>query len=210
MISLPALVFCLFVLAPCVPQNILRVRPSPSDHLPVPNLREDPDPALEPHEEDLDVRTLLRKLGGSFDRMYLSDTLPLRDNVSTISTRLGLTGPLPREIRKLDLRNSPHGKALRVGGRARQKFRQWLWSFTRCPVLSVWKDLGIRFWPRYVKEGRCEKERSCSLPEGMFCKPVKSVTVKLLRWQCQGFRPLRHCTWIRAHYPVISKCKCTC
>lgn len=202
----PALVLCMSVTVHlALPQHQLRVRPLPSDHLPVPDLQEDPNPALEPGESDLLPHFLRRKLGSSFDPLYSSIAQPTRGNGSEVTQEgISVTGPMPREIHELDL------AGLRAGPKTQHRVRRWLWSYTRCSVLWEWKDLGIRFWPRYLKEGRCTDERSCSLPKGMFCKPVESVSVSLLRWHCQGSRALKSCAWIRARYPVISRCGCAC
>lgn len=188
-----------------LPQHQLRVRPLPSDHLPVPDLKEDPNPAFEPGERDLLPLFLRRKLGSSFDSLYSSIGQPTWGNGSEVTQdATGFTEPMPGEFYELDLAE------LKAGPNAQRRVRRWLWSYTRCSVLWVWKDLGIRFWPRYLKEGRCMNSRSCSLPEGMFCKPVESVSVTLLRWHCQGSRALKSCAWIRARYPVISRCECAC
>ncbi|XP_046404150.1 5E5 antigen-like [Ischnura elegans] len=40
-------------------------------------------------------------------------------------------------------------------GRWRRRLRRLLLSITHCPVRWTWKDVGIRFWPRWIKEGRC-------------------------------------------------------
>ncbi|EHB11121.1 Noggin [Heterocephalus glaber] len=80
----------------------------------------------------------------------------------------------------------------------------WLWSQTFCPVLYAWNDLGSRFWPRYVKVGSCFSKRSCSVPEGMLCKPSKSVHLTVLRWRCQR-RGGQRCGWIPIQYPIISE-----
>ncbi|XP_056306089.1 noggin 5 [Danio aesculapii] len=204
----PVLVFCVSVtLHLVIAQLQLRVRPSPSDHLPVPDLHEDPDPALQPGERDLSPRLLRRKLGSSFDPVFSSIGPPTRGNGSEIPREddPDARGAIPREFQQLNF------TALKVAAKTERRMRRWMWSYTRCPVLSMWKDLGVRFWPRYVKEGQCSTDRSCSLPEGMFCKPVQSVSVTLLRWHCQqGSRALKRCSWIRAHYPVISQCACAC
>ncbi|KAI7803832.1 noggin 5 precursor [Triplophysa rosa] len=190
----PALVLCVsvtFHLA--LPQHQLRVRPLPSDHLPVPDLQEDPNPAFEPGERDLLPHFLRRKLGSSFDPLYSSIGPPTRGNGSEVTQEgIGVIGQMPREFHELDLAE------LNVGPKTQRRVRRWLWSYTRCSVLWVWKDLDVRFWPRYLKEGR------------MFCKPTESVSVSLLRWHCQGSRALKSCAWIRARYPVISRCGCAC
>ncbi|XP_030626058.1 noggin-2 [Chanos chanos] len=205
----------LFLLRP-VAQHHLRLRPSPSEHLPVPDLKEDPDPEYDPREQDLSERTLRKKLGSNFDPNFMSIGMPPQFNSSSTAQAqqdaqlARVPGPMPNDIKKLDLTETPYGKRLKVGKKARRKFLQLLWTYTYCPVLYTWKDLGARFWPRYIKEGNCFNERSCSFPEGMFCKPVKSVTKTFLRWYCQGFLRQKYCTWIPVQYPIISECKCSC
>lgn len=189
-------------------QHYLRLRPSPSDHLPVPDLKEDPDPEYDPREQDLVERTLRKKLGSNFDPNFMSINSPMLVNLS--DAHMKPHGPMPNEIKKLELTETPYGKRVKVGKKARRKFLQWLWTYTHCPVVYTWKDLGVRFWPRYIKEGNCFSERSCSFPEGMTCKPAKSITKIFLRWYCQGFLKQKYCTWIQMQYPVISECKCSC
>lgn len=193
-----------------VSQHYLRLRPSPSDHLPVPDLKEDPDPEYDPREQDLAERTLRKKLGSNFDPNFMSISPPMLVNLSASDNQVKLQGPMPNEIKKLDLTETPYGKRVKVGKKARRKFLQWLWTYTHCPVVYTWKDLGVRFWPRYIKEGNCFSERSCSFPEGMSCKPVKSINKIFLRWYCQGFLRQKYCTWIQVQYPIISECKCSC
>ncbi|NXN33095.1 NOGG2 protein, partial [Nycticryphes semicollaris] len=179
MTAIRALLLCSclgLLLRPGGGQPFLRLRPSPSDNLPVKDIVEHPDPEYDPKEQDLDERTLRKKLGSHFDPGFMA-----------------VAGP-----------------RLKVGKKARRKVLQWLWAYTYCPVLYTWKDLGVRFWPRYIKEGNCLAEKSCSLPEGMFCKPVKSVTKTFLRWHCQGWSSQKYCTWIPVQYPLISECKCSC
>lgn len=197
-------------------QHYLRLRPSPSDHLPVSDLKEDPDPDYDPREQDLSERTLRKKLGSHFDPNFMSVGAPA---VAAAAASAGnhsaapdvkLQGPLPNELKRLELSETPYGKRVKVGKKARRKFLQWLWTYTHCPVVYAWKDLGLRFWPRYIKEGNCFSERSCSFPEGMSCKPVKSVNKIFLRWYCQGFLRQKYCTWIQVQYPIISECKCSC
>ncbi|XP_008121276.1 noggin-2 [Anolis carolinensis] len=197
----------------CCGQPYLRLRPSPSDNLPVKDIIEHPDPEYDPKEQDLDERTLRKKLGSGFDPHFMSVSVPAQGNLSGSDPPhrpFKGTGPLPNELKKLDLGETPYGARLRMGKKARRKFLQWLWAYTYCPVVYTWKDLGPRFWPRFIKEGNCFSERSCSFPEGMYCKPVKSVTKTFLRWYCQGWSRQKYCTWIPVQYPVISECKCAC
>ncbi|XP_068764476.1 noggin-2-like [Struthio camelus] len=210
---------CLGLLRPGWGQPFLRLRPSPSDNLPVKDIVEHPDPEYDPKEQDLDERTLRKKLGSHFDPSFMAVAVPGPANASgaeaaaaaaAAAGRARAAAPLPAELRRLELGAPPHGPRLKVGKKARRKVLQWLWAYTYCPVLYTWKDLGVRFWPRYIKEGNCFAEKSCSFPEGMFCKPVKSVTKTFLRWHCQGWSSQKYCTWIPVQYPLISECKCSC
>ncbi|KAM6080140.1 noggin-2-like [Theristicus caerulescens] len=201
---------CLGLLRPAGGQPFLRLRPSPSDNLPVKDIVEHPDPEYDPKEQDLDERTLRKKLGSHFDPGFMAVAVPGPANASGAEAAAGRgRAALPAELRRLEL-GPPQGPRLKVGKKARRKVLQWLWAYTYCPVLYTWKDLGVRFWPRYIKEGNCLAEKSCSLPEGMFCKPVKSVTKTFLRWHCQGWSSQKYCTWIPVQYPLISECKCSC
>lgn len=202
-ISPAALLYVIATIHLGVSQHFLRLRPSPSEHLPVPGLKEDPDPKYDPRKQDLAERTLKRKLGRNFDPVFMSiNSPPVVENRTALEAQSRLMGPIPNQLKQLDL--------VTVGKKARRKFTQWLWAYTHCPVGYVWKDLGVRFWPRYVKEGQCLNERSCSFPAGMFCMPDKSVTKTFLRWYCQGFLQKKYCMWIQVQYPIISECKCSC
>ncbi|XP_010851231.1 PREDICTED: noggin [Bison bison bison] len=120
------------------------------------------------------------------------------------------SGAMPSEIKALEFSEGlAPGKKQRLSKKLRRKLQMWLWSQTFCPVLYAWNDLGSRFWPRYVKVGSCFSKRSCSVPEGMVCKPSKSVHLTVLRWRCQR-RGGQRCGWIPIQYPIISECKCSC
>ncbi|XP_019738869.1 noggin-2 [Hippocampus comes] len=207
----PPLLLCVLLCAHAgLCQHYLRLRPSPSDHLPVSDLKEDPDPDYDPREQDLSERTLRKKLGSHFDPNFMSVGAPAAPGNRSAAPDVKPQGPVPNELKRLELGETPYGKRVKVGKKARRKFLQWLWTYTHCPVVYAWKDLGLRFWPRYIKEGNCFSERSCSFPEGMSCKPVKSVNKIFLRWYCQGFLRQKYCTWIQVQYPIISECKCSC
>ncbi|XP_059834604.1 noggin-2 [Hemitrygon akajei] len=203
---------CVLLLQHGLCQPYLHLRPVPSDSLPVLDIIEQPDPDNDPKDSDLDERALRKRLGSHFDPSFMSITLPEVDaSVSRESGhRFKPLGALPNDIKRLDLSETPYGRRMKLGKKARRRLQQWLWSYTYCPVMYTWKDLGGRFWPRFVKEGNCYNERSCSFPEGMLCKPVKSISKTFLRWYCQGWSKPRYCTWIPVQYPVISECKCAC
>ncbi|XP_054831524.1 noggin [Eublepharis macularius] len=206
-------------LQPAAGQHYLHIRPAPSDNLPLVDLIEHPDPLFDPKEKDLNDTLLRSLLGAHFDPHFMAVAVP--------EERLGGGGEDPAELDLL-LRQRPSGampgeirglefaegglaasKKHRLSKKLRRKLQLWLWSQTFCPVLYAWNDLGSRFWPRYVKVGSCFSKRSCSLPEGMVCKPAKSVHLTILRWRCQR-RGGQRCTWIPIQYPIIAECKCSC
>lgn len=100
-------------------------------------------------------------------------------------------GEMPAEMRALDTKyfTLPDGRRLRtrISGQLRRKIQQYLWGRTMCPVQRRWKDLGQRFWPRWLLEGHCVKgEQSCSVPAGMYCRATGSQYKTLLRWHCRA------------------------
>ncbi|XP_077474735.1 noggin-like [Stigmatopora argus] len=166
---------------------LLRPVPGDGDGLPPVDLREDPDPALDPQERDLN-ETELRGLLGDMDARFLALSPP--------AEAADASSPSP-----LDVAAQP---------KRRLRLRQWLRAYTSCPLTSAWSDLGARFWPRYVRAGRCPAERSCSLPEGMRCRAAASAQLAVLRWRCAHREAGLQCAWIRARYPVITRCQCAC
>ncbi|KFO34993.1 Noggin [Fukomys damarensis] len=138
------------------------------------------------------------------------DVFYLLQNLTTARAPLKQDQGLSQESKRLEFSEGlAQGKKQRLSKKLRRKLQMWLWSQTFCPVLYAWNDLGSRFWPRYVKVGSCFSKRSCSVPEGMLCKPSKSVHLTVLRWRCQR-RGGQRCGWIPIQYPIISECKCSC
>ncbi|KAI4878928.1 hypothetical protein NFI96_002657 [Prochilodus magdalenae] len=149
------------------------------DSLPVVELKEDPDPVLDPKERDLNETELRALLGAHFDAHFMAVSAPEDKRTGgggggveeaevagseTEASRLRPPGPMPRDIRTLDF-ELPGWK--KPSKKMRRRLQLWLWSYTFCPVVYAWQDLGSRFWPRYVKVGSCASKRSCSVPEGM-------------------------------------------
>uniref|UniRef100_A0A3B4ZDH4 Noggin n=1 Tax=Stegastes partitus TaxID=144197 RepID=A0A3B4ZDH4_9TELE len=187
-------------------QHFYLLRPVPSDALPVELLREEPDPVLDPKEKDLNETELRSALGSHFDPLFMSVSEP-EDRSPAEEPRP--SGSMPREIRTLEF-EAPLGRRTKPGRKLRRRLQLWLWSVGLCPVLHAWTDLGSRFWPRYVKVGSCSSQRSCSVPEGMLCRPAKATSFTLLRWRCGPRRAGLRCAWIPVQFPVISECKCSC
>lgn len=190
-------------------QHYYLLRPIPSDTLPIVDLKEDPDPVLDPREKDLNETELRGALGSHFDPQFMSVSPPEDEDASEAELRQKLSGTMPKEIRAMEF-EVQHGKKQKPSKKLRRRLQLWLWSYSSCPVVHAWNDLGSRFWPRYVKVGSCYNKRSCSVPEGMICKPAKSTHLTVLRWRCLQKRGGLKCAWIPVQYPVISECKCSC
>ncbi|TRY95744.1 hypothetical protein DNTS_022139 [Danionella cerebrum] len=201
----------LLSLAHC--QHYFLLRPIPSDTLPPLELLEDPDPIYDPRERDLN-ETELRGALGEFDGRFLSvvpppDRYTGNEDVDEPELSPIPAGLMPKDIRSLDF-ELEWGKKRKASKKLKRRLQMWLWSYSFCPVLYTWNDLGARFWPRFVRAGSCYSKRSCSVPEGMVCKPAKSTHVTLLRWRCVQRRGALKCAWIPVQYPVITECKCAC
>ncbi|KAJ9591539.1 hypothetical protein L9F63_001893, partial [Diploptera punctata] len=142
--------------------------------LPPPDLIEPPNKMLDPKPHDLNATTLKAKLGRNFDPNFMSISRPVRHpnnnhhNQSELAEfpfkrnkkgRLVPMGEMPRSLRKMNFKyiRLPDGSRLRtrISAKLKKKLQQFLWAFTACPIVYRWKDLGIRFWPRYLKEGHC-------------------------------------------------------
>ena len=114
-------------------------------------------------------------------------------------------------------RGGSGGKRIQIKNRKNRKsLQRYLAWYSYCPVLYRWRDLGRRFWPRWIREGDCgggggggdkRRQRSCSVPAGMTCKPDRSATKTVLWWHC---RRTGQCGWIPIKYPVIVGCRCSC
>lgn len=191
-------------------QHYLLLRPIPSDSLPLLVLKEDPDPVFDPKERDLN-ETELRNTLGDFDSRFLSVYPPMNiegfaEDFQEIQKPSGV---LPKEIRAVDF-DSHLGKKLKSNKKLKRRLQQWLWAHSFCPVVYTWTDLGSRFWPRYIRVGSCLNKHSCSVPEGMQCRPSNSMHLTVLRWRCVHRKGGLKCVWIPAQYPIITDCKCSC
>lgn len=189
--------------------------PSPSDHLPVQDLIEVPNKQHDPRPQDMNSRRLKKILGAHFDKSHMSVSEPkeLATNMfEAIRADIKRRPALSRDLRQLDKTVLAGGYQLRMRMRQkqRQKVKRFLQAYSHCPVQHRWKDLGERFWPRWIKESRCYVGRSCSIPKGMSCQPHESTNLTLLRWFCPAWDKRRRCSWIQIQYPIVTSCKCAC
>lgn len=209
------------------------LRPAPPlEDLPPPDLIENPNKLHDPRPGELNITALRYKLGRNLDSTFMSIGRPVNGDFMNHSEfhfrrnrrgRLVPIGEMPKHLKEMDFKffKLPDGTKLRtrVSAKLKKKLQQFLWAFTSCPVAYRWKDLGLRFWPRWLKEGHCPGGKtSCSIPPGMKCRPSSTVHKTILRWHC---RPMvftntpqqpqqRHCQWIKVEYPIVTQCSCAC
>ncbi|KAK4026818.1 noggin-2 [Daphnia magna] len=209
-------------------QQQLRVKPQPSasgasSGLPVPDLLESPDAKYDPKPKDIDAAALRLRLKDHFDGRFMSigqpkeailypngtAEYPVRYNNNLSPSRRNVPGRSKWNLGSLQL---PDGSRVRtrLSRKVRKKLEKFLWLYTQCPVIYRWKDLGSRYWPRWIKQGRCHANQSCSFPPGMTCRASEEREVVILRWHCQYWDPPRFCKWIPLHYPIVRQCTCGC
>jgi len=217
----------------------LRLRPIPDDDvdglpaLPL-NLGTGGDRQLGPTARDLEPRSLMALLGEEFDIEFMAITRPADSMAHPNGTYLydastttrGFAVRLPR-LRGFRIPGSPDsvGRVSIKGRAARRRAQRYLAAYSYCPVYARWRDLGRRFWPRWIREGSCRGEqraRSCSMPPGMICRPHRSDTKTVLWWHCRtssrgrpgqvssSLSSAPSCGWISIKYPIITACKCSC
>ncbi|KAK7864445.1 hypothetical protein R5R35_011684 [Gryllus longicercus] len=177
------------------------LRPESADNF-IFTLHEPQGKQYDPRARDLNVTALLARLGAHFDPSYMSVHKPPNATQLGFPFRhhkggkhgAGRLAPAPNAemppfLRRMNFRwlKLPNGTRVRthVSPRLQKKLQHFLWAWTACPVTHAWRDLGVRYWPRYVLEGSCKTTRSsCSVPPGMKCAPSERVIKVILRWQC--------------------------
>lgn len=175
----------------------------------------------DPLQSDRDIVLLKAKLGEDYsqDRIALNkDEFLMKKNNATKAhekenefVRKMLTKSMPEEIKTLDFKMP--GIKRYLGPKASKKLQLWLWQVSHCSVVPKWKDLGARYWPRYVNVGKCSKKATCSFPSGMKCRIAKTKNIGVLRWHCLDRlvpRKAATCIWLKFNYPVLAECKCKC
>nr|CAB3264391.1 noggin protein precursor [Phallusia mammillata] len=186
-------------------------RPVPTDKLPLPVLPEDPDKDYDPKPSDINDFQLIERLGVNYLPEFMSPTMPRHNNHTVMHNPLvPRTSPEIRKLAKTLVRSLKGKRRNKKSKRLLRKVQTQIAQYTACPVRYRWKDLGIRFWPRFVKEGYCDTSQSCSIPSGMHCRPVDQTTINILRWYCQGIFEQKYCLWVDVKYPITSECKCQC
>ena len=173
----------------------------------------------DPHEKDLNKTGLLKILGSNFDPKYMSVEPPNDSRKPAEPQHLTLrtssimdqeTEAIPWKIQNMqfEIQRKENGRKRMLGKRASMKLRQWLWELSRCPVKYDWADLGVKFFPRYVKTGQCVK-KICSFPDGMSCHPDAKKRLKMLIWICFN-DSTTSCGWRPFTVGTLASCKCGC
>lgn len=196
------------------------LRPSPV-MIPL-DIQESPDKSLDPVIKDGDEYKLLTLLGDDYDRQFMALRQPL-DMILNPNGTLHYQfkkdqtpeGKMPPEIEILsgkEISLSKDGPTLKMKfkKRTKTKLQKFLWAYSYCPVRYKWKKLSVRFWPRWIKTGACDTQRSCSIPAGMMCKPTKMRNIKILRYYCPTVNVKVSCQWIKFDYPILDECTCMC
>ena len=194
----------------------LQMRPSPSDDLPVEPPEFPSDKQFLPKEADLSPHKLRKILGPDYESAFMSSVRPLESIHTPNGTlaydlkRARKVNGLPAELRSFSIDVNGHRKRLKMRNRKlRRRVLRFLSLYSFCPVHYQWKDLGPRFWPRWIREGKCYNGRSCSIPAGMTCQPKQSAKKTILWWHCYK-RKHKACRWIPIKYPIITRCACAC
>lgn len=202
-------------------QQAFPLKPSPV-MIPL-DIEERPDKDLDPDVDSLDEYELLTLLDKDYDRQFMSLRQPLDMILNPNGTlhyqfkkdKTPSDTSMPPEIQALagkEIKLSRDGPALRIkfSKKKKAKFQRFLWAYSYCPVRYKWKKLSVRFWPRWIKTGECDNQRSCSIPAGMTCQPTKMKNIRILRYYCPIPGSKRSCQWIKFEYPILEKCTCMC
>lgn len=183
------------------------------------DLQESANKRLDPDVNNIDQADLLDFMGDEYDGKLMSLRRPANMNSKPNGTLMYKftkdqlpKGTMPQEIAALSAKTITlsEGLELRVkfNRKTKRKIQKFLWSYSYCPVRYRWKELSIRFWPRWIKVGQCENKRSCSIPAGMTCQPSKMQNIKILRYYCPYSS--KTCSWIKIEYPILAQCTCGC
>lgn len=187
------------------------------------DIEERQDSNLDPDVDRLDEYELLSLLDTDYNREFMSLRQPLDMILNpngTLHYQFKKTSQpsqadMPVEIQALSAKEVPlpkDGPALRIkfSKKKKAKLQRFLWAYSYCPVRYKWKKLSIRFWPRWIKTGSCDNQRSCSIPAGMTCQPTQMKNIRILRYYCPIPGSKNSCQWIKFEYPILEKCTCMC
>ena len=165
-----------------------------------------------PRAPRLNTTILKKLLGDDYDPRFMSETKPNRAWLK-VKSQLNLRSEFEvfkREKEDVDSFTKRLDKKLIQLNKVESitDVRFWLWNLTRCTVEPLWKDFGVRVWPRYVNFGKCSTKPTCSLPSGMKCRPSEEKKIRLLYSFCP--KNVEKCFWSSFQATVIRACSCSC
>lgn len=140
-----------------------------------------------PSPRHLNPEMLRTRLGADFNSDWMSVEAPSQ------ATRAGANVPptdvdteLLEDLREMGFSyTDEHGDRRTMPSAVRSIVERWLLQRASCQVHYTWQDMGVLFWPRWVKHGHCDTETPCSWPPGMHCAAAESDILRLLHWQCR-------------------------
>jgi len=142
-----------------------------------------------PRRGQLKSETLLKKLGSDFDIAWMSIERP----VMTSNISLSVSNVDDNRYEDLAALNFTYrdegGEERVVKPLVRKYLEKWLLQRASCPVRMTWVDIGLLFWPRWIRKGTCDDSSStssCSWPPGMHCVAKPHRPLRLLHWTCQA------------------------
>ena len=156
-----------------------------------------------PTKKHLRPKRLLKRMGSDFNAHWMSIEKPFSAGAAMTSSPTSFDASLTAALRTLNFTYTAEGGgrvAMRPG--VRRTLERWLLERAACRVRYTWRDLGVLFWPRWLRQGECKTLRAgasgydaelgdaddCSWPPGMHCVTSASRKAHLLRWRCQGRR----------------------
>ena len=179
-----------------------RVFTLPSAVVNVPNIRR-----FTPRKKHLKPHKLRRRLRKDWDPFWMSAERP-QDFDGEVVKEAPTDPTLVKALDRLNFTlRGGDGVAKELDETVKHALGAWLLQHSACHVHYVWDDLGILYWPRWVRRGYCQARdspssrsssttlhddssapslsSSCSWPPGMHCVPAESRRIRILRWQCR-------------------------
>ena len=145
------------------------------------------------------------QISGSNRRANMSTVQGLLEFEDFIGDAMGQKGHGGNTPEKMGSMGAP------TGFRLLQRMQRLLTLYTSCPLHHRWVDLGMRYWPRWVRTSSCLERHSCSIPAGFKCLPSNFSRKIILHYFCPKDEfQTQHCEWLRQQMLVVTDCSCSC
>jgi len=114
-----------------------------------------------PKKKNLKKSRLLRKMGTDYKGQWMSIDEPANVDDTTMEMSEDQNAQLVEQLNSLNLSQELEelsgSQSNAINSQAVAIFQQWLVKKSSCPVNFKWIDLGEYFWPRWIRQGACEK-----------------------------------------------------